>query len=371
MLVKILGSKWLVSGVALTLAVGTLAGLYVAGSGMPGEEEYCAEFDNAVGLFVGNEVTRRGVDIGRITAVETGPGTAIVRFTADGGQELPVDVKAATVAPSVIAVRQLALIGDETEGARLQPGECIPRTATNTPASISASLESISNVARELTTAGGPEQLRRVLQTAGHLDKELAGTGPTLNALIKQLAQPANTPMTGALADTARIIDNVSALSTGLADNWSFLEDFITRITGVMGPLVLPTVDSVVRIIAALPDTLNVLTKVVSHYSHFIWPALDVVVPLARLVGAGMRNFGDVLGIVPVLIRAFDISFDQRSLGLRIRYTPPTTRIPAKNPEQTCANINRLAPGQCTVTDRNGMDIDAITLALMLTGAGR
>lgn len=369
MLVKILGSKWLISGISITVVVATLAGLYVVGSGLTGKQQYCAEFDDAIGLFPGNHVTQRGVTVGTITSVEPGPGTAIVRFTADGAQRLPAEVKAATVAPSVIAVRQLALIGDDTDGDTLSPDTCIPRLSTNTPVSISESLESISVVAKQLTTAGGPDELKNVLGFVGNLDDELAGTGPELNALIKKLAMPANSPIDGALVDTARIVDSVSAMSTGLAGNWDFLEKFITEITGVIQPLVLPTVGNVVRIIAAVPETINLLTNVISHYGHFVWPALDVVVPVARVLGAGMRNFGDILGIVPVLIKAFDISFDQKSLGLRIRYTPPTTRIPAKNPELTCANINRLVPGQCTVTDPDGMQVDAITMALMMTGA--
>ena len=371
MLSKFLGSKWLISGIAITVVGGLLAGLfYLSGSSSRGEQ-YCAEFDDAVGLFVGNEVTRRGVPVGNITEVQTSGDRAIVRFTAKSDQPLPAQVQAATVAPSVIAVRQLALIGDDDGGPTLKPGRCIPLADTNTPASIAEGLQSVSDVAAELTTAGGPAEMQKMLSVMSDLDKELAGTGPVLNALIKQLAQPGNTPITGALDDTARIIGAVSDMSTGLADNWTFLESFITELTGTIEPLVLPTVGEVVRIIASLPDTLLVLDNVISNYSHFIWPVLDVVVPIARLVGAGFRNYGDILGIVPVLIRAFDISFDQESLGLRIRYTPPTTEIPAQNPNLTCSNINRLVPGQCTVTSPDSMEIDALSLVLTMTGAAR
>lgn len=371
MLTKVLGSKWLITGTTVIVVIAALAGAFTYATSDTRNPQYCAEFNDAIGLFVGNQVTRRGVEVGKITAVDTSHGHAQVTFTANSDQPIPAEVKAATVAPSVIAVRQLALIGDDHGGPALRPGQCIQLADTNTPASISDSLESLSNVATQLTTAGGPQQLKQVLSTVSNLNKELDGTGPLLNTIIRQLAEPAHTPMAGALADSAQIIDSVSAMSTGLATNWTFLEGFITEISGVVQPLILPTVGGVTRIIAALPDTLNVLTNVIDHYSHFIWPAVDVVVPIARLVGAGMRNFGDILGIVPVFIRAFDISFDQSSLGLRIRYTPPTTRIPANNPELTCANINRLAPGQCTVTDPAGMQIDALTLALTLTGAAR
>lgn len=371
MLKKLLGSRWLISGIAIVVVAALMGGLYYSATNSSRGKQYCAQFDDAIGLFVGNEVTRRGVPVGTITEVSTSEGHAVVRFTAKSDQPLPATVRAATVAPSVIAVRQLALIGDDDGGPVLSPGTCISLASTNTPATITEALESISTVAAQLTTGGEPGDLARVLSAASTIEKELAGTGPALNVLIKQLAVPGNTPITGALSDSARIIDSVSAMSTGLASNWTFMESFITQLTGTINPLVLPTIGEVVRIIAALPETLVVAGELLSKYSHFIWPVLDVSVPLARLVGAGFRNYGDILGIVPVLIRAFDITFDQSTMGLRIRYTPPTTQIPAKNPELTCANINRLVPGQCSVTNPNSMEIDALSLVLTMTGAAR
>ena len=56
---------------------------------------------------------------------------------------------------------------------------------------------------------------------------------------------------------------------------------------------------------------------------------------------------------MPVIIRAFHVNFDQKTLGLRISYKPPRTQIPAKNPKLTCANVNRVSPGQCRVVGPN------------------
>ncbi|WOC13103.1 MlaD family protein [Gordonia sp. MP11Mi] len=371
MIAKVLKSRWFITACVIAVVLAAIAGLLLSDVRSSRAAKYCAEFNDAIGLFVGNQVTRRGVPIGEITGVETEGGHAVVRFTATDDVQIPADTEAATVAPSVIAVRQLALLGDYHGGPQLQPGQCVRLANTNTPASISESLQSLSDVAADLTSAGGLAESKQMLSAMSNLDQALAGTGPLLNTIIKQLAMPGHSPINGALDDTSRIIDSVSSLSTGLADNWPFLESFITEISGVVKPLILPTIGSVSRIIGALPETLTMLAKVIDNYSHFVWPALDVVVPIARVVGNGMRNFGDILGIVPVLIRAFDISFDQKSLGLRIKYTPPTTRIPAKNPQATCANINRYVPGQCTVSDPSGMEIDALSMALTLTGAAR
>ncbi|VEH95235.1 Uncharacterised protein (plasmid) [Tsukamurella tyrosinosolvens] len=95
------------------------------------------------------------------------------------------------------------------------------------------------------------------------------------------------------------------------------------------------------------------------------------MIPASRLVSAGVRNWGDLLGFLPPLIDAFNVSFDQRTLGLKIVFTPPSTKMVARNPELTCANVNRIAPGQCKVVDPGHIDVDLISAVLRGTGAAR
>lgn len=364
-------SKWLVPVTALLLIGAVIAGYLTVTRQTARTVAYCAQLHDGVGLFEGNPVTRRGVRIGTVEKIDTTGGTARVTFSVDENESIPADVRAATVAPSILAVRQLALLGDPAGGPSLAAGECIGLDRTSTPVSISKSLEAIGNVGHELTSAGGPEQLLSVMTSMNTLGDEFAGAGPVLNGLLKQLAKAPNTPLNAGLGDLAKTIDATSALSTGLAANWAMAKDLITTLTPLLESSLVPLFDGATRVMGALPETVTVLGDLMVRYQHFVWPALDVVVPIARLVGAGMRNFGDVLGIVPVLIKAFTISFDQDSLGLRIRYTPPRTRIPAQNPTSTCANINRIFPGQCHVSGPDGMEIDALRWVLLMTGAAR
>ncbi|NMO00736.1 MCE family protein [Gordonia sp. TBRC 11910] len=371
MLRKIAGSPWLVSVGSIVIIALLGVGYFAVGKATTKSTTYCAEMHDAVGIFTGNTVTRRGVAVGEITGIDAGPSSAKVTFTVDGDQTLPADVKAASVSPSIIAVRQLALLGDYTGGARLTPGQCIGLSSTSTPVSISKSLESIAKVGKQLTSDGGPQELAAVMSSVRNISGGLAGTGPILNTIIKQLAVAPNTPITGGLADMVTVIDNVSAMSTGLADNWGLAQQLVSVVNPVLGTTIPALFDGVHGLGTSVPIIIQVIASLAQRYSQFVWPALDVVVPIARLIGAGMRNFGDLLGIVPVLIRAFNVSFDQRTLGVRIRYNPPKTRIPAKNPVATCQNINRIFPGQCHVSGPDGMEVDAIRMALILSGAAR
>lgn len=372
MLRKIVGAKLLVSVLSIALVVGIGVTALTLARSEGDTVTYCAQLRDGVGVFEGNPVTRRGVSVGSITRLDTRiDGTARVTFTVDSTQRIPADVKASTISQSVLAVRQLALIGDATAGPTLAAGQCIALDHTNTPLSVSKSLASMSALAKQLTVGGGPEQTAVVLKSISVADRELAGVGPVINALIKQLAVPAKTPMSGALVDMATTIDNMSALSSGLASNWPMLRSMVASLNAALPNAVVPTIVNLGSLIGVLPDIVIVLDKLIGSYGHFLYPALDVVVPITRMFGAAFRNFGDLLRIVPPLIHAFDIAFDQKSLGLRIKYTPPRTRIPAKNPNLTCRNINQWFPNQCHVTDPDGMEVDALRLVLLATGAAR
>lgn len=348
MLKRILGSRWLVSGtvVAVLLAFAvTVTGfsrLTVASM------QYCADFADAVGVFPGNAVTRRGVTVGEVLAVESREGTARVRFSVEGTDPLPARIRASTVAPSVIAVRQVALIGDDEDGPALDPARCIGRDATNTPLSISASLNALSGLAGEMTGSGNLDDLRRVAGAMRSLDRELDGTGPVLNALIRQLAEPAKTPITGALTDTAVLIDNIAEMATGLDENWELLTSFITMSSPVLKPLVAPMIDHIGEMAMAMPDVIVLLADLMRRYGDFAWPPLEVVVSLVDLVSKNLTAGTDLLAATPVLSRAFTTGPDQKSLGLRIRYKGPTA-----------------------VTRAGGKPVrmDAVAMVLQMTGA--
>ena len=367
---RLLGAPWLIAAAASLVILLVAASAVAIRTVTSSTVTYCAVMNDAVGLFTGNDVTRRGVKIGSITGIHPDGGTAIVRFSVDADQKLPATVGAVSVAPSVLSVRQLSLIGDYPGGPALAPSRCIPLANTKTPVTIARSLESVSQVAAQLTTGGGPAEFTQVVASLQTLDRELGGTGPLIHSLITQLGAQADASFVSGLAEVGRLVDNTSSLVGGVADNFPLL----TRLSA-QGALfssgLVPLFGEIERILHALPDTIRVVGSVLGRYQQFVFPGAQAVVPVARLIGAGFRNFGDLLGVVPPLIRAFTVTTDNRSFGVRVTYTPPATTIPATNPTLTCANINRIAPRQCSVVDAHTIRVDLISGVLRGIGAGR
>lgn len=364
---KAIKSKWLVTGAVVVLIAVLAAGFWGYKQVTSSSKSYCAQMSDAVGMFDGNAVTRRGVKVGTVTSITPKGNMAIIKFTVDSDQKLPADVGAVTVSPSILAVRQLALMGDYHGGPTLPENGCIQLANTKTPVSIAQSLESVSKLSSQLTTDGGPQQLGQVLASMNTVNGELAGTGPVLNSIIKQLAVQPNTPIDGAMGDIGTLIDSLSGLTAGMAGNWGSGKQLVEAVVNGQA-WIQPSLVDLKKIVLAVQPVISVLGSLIERYGHFIFPAVDAVVPMARVIGAGFRSFGDLLGIVPPLVRAFTVNFDQSTFGLSIKYTPPSTHVPAQNPVGTCANINRYFPGQCTVVDPHTMDVQAIRLALEMTG---
>lgn len=370
MLNKMLGSKALVSGIVILVSlVAGFGGAWYLRGGTQKNVTYCALMPDGIGLFEGNPVTRRGVPIGSVTSVKPDGAKARIELSVDGAERLPATVGAVTVSKSVIASRQLALVGDDNGGPILQPGKCI--ADTKTPTSITKSLEGVHTLASGLTTGGGPEQAVQAQQALASLARETDGSGPKINGILLQLATVLDDPGPG-MADLARALDALAPLTGGMTSNWKGIQTLITELPSVLTNTLTPVGRTLTTLPDALIPTVQMLISLVGQYGHMIFPALDVAVPITRLVAGGVRDFGDLLGILPPLISAFTINFDQSTLRLNIKYTPlPDTTFSATNPDLTCSNINRLAPGQCRVAGGDKIQVDLITAILRGTGAAR
>lgn len=370
MLTKALSSKWLVTAVAVTV-VGSIiaAALYISRTPTTKQANYCALMPDAIGLYVGNPVTRLGVPIGKVTEIRPENASARVEFTIDADQPVTSGTGAVTVAASFIASRQLALVDEARKGGpALRTGTCL--TSTKTPQSLSRSLSSIGDAAAKLTTGGGPEQAKQVQDSITSLAAAVDGTGPDVNGVIGSLATLLDDPGPG-IGDVGRTIDSLSSLTGGMTSNWAPLKQLLVTAPNGLADIIVPTAKTTDTLAQALIPLGKLLRDLISHYGHNLWPILDTVIPASRLVSAGVRNWGDLLGFLPPLIDAFNVSFDQRTLGLKVVFTPPSTNMVARNPDLTCSNINRIAPGQCRVVDPGHINVDLISAILRGTGAAR
>lgn len=88
-----------------------------------------AYFDNSNGIFPGDDVRIRGVNVGKIDKIEPEPTRVKISFWLDSEYAVPADAKAVIVSPTLVTARAVQLTPPYTGGATLQNDAVIPRSA--------------------------------------------------------------------------------------------------------------------------------------------------------------------------------------------------------------------------------------------------
>lgn len=146
----------------LTRIIGIGAGLVVvavaATTGVMAMEEegtttVTAYFDQATGVYAGSDLRILGVRVGTVESVEPRGKDVKVVLRVDKDVQVPKDVHAVVVAPSLVADRYVQLAPAYTGGAVLADGAELPAEKNATPVEVDQLYESIT----ELSTALGPD----------------------------------------------------------------------------------------------------------------------------------------------------------------------------------------------------------------------
>lgn len=222
-----------------TVAMATVAAVGIVGSGVlmatsghgvtltaaqAGGTGYCADLADAIGLYVGNPVTQMGMPVGKVTGVDAKGATVRVSFELNPGRQYPADVQAVTRSKSLLADRSLELVGNYTQGATLQRGQCISRDKTFTPKSISEIAGSASDFIKAMTDAGSSD----VQDTVAGLDKALAGTAPNAANMYRHAANAARNP-DQVIADIGTSIANMAPLTDEALRQWGTIDGLLDK----------------------------------------------------------------------------------------------------------------------------------------------
>ncbi|MDF0530304.1 MlaD family protein [Tsukamurella sp. 8F] len=361
---KFLGSRGAMSALVVIVCVALAVGFFSVKTALQKMNSYCAIFPDAVGLFDGNEVAQFGYKVGQVTKITPEGKGVRVDFKVDADRKLPTKIGAVTVADSLVAQRRVELIKDD-QGPDWNGKGCI--TNTKTPLSITDSLNAVSKLASDLTNAGQGEEFKQAMESFGSINKASAGVGPEVQEITNKLGELMKNPGPG-MGDIAAILDSFAPLSGGLVQNWGelapFMSSYYQNITNVAAPILIQGNAA----LKGFPGLVNMLGSIMGKYGDLAIPLLDVTVPATDLLAAGVRQFGDLLNMLPPLIKAFTVNVDQRTMATHITYKPPAALINSNNPQATCDAVNRLVPGQCKVTNGK-VDVNLITTVLRATGA--
>ncbi|MDL9936017.1 MCE family protein [Gordonia sp. ABSL1-1] len=179
-----------------------------------GTTKITATFQRTVGIYKGSDVRILGVPVGKVDSVEPQGDTVKVTMTVQRGVELPADVRAVQVIPSVVADRFVQLAPAYSGGPKAGKDITLSLKQTLVPVEVDQIYKSV----KELSDALGPN-------------------GVNKNGAVNEAIATGADNLRGNGADLGRAIEQLSKASTTLADSRGNLVDTVKNLNVFVGAL--------------------------------------------------------------------------------------------------------------------------------------
>lgn len=303
---------WLAFACVLALVV--TAGLWLVFRASTGTT-LSAYFGKTVGLYAGSSVRVLGVPVGQVTDV-TPQGDAVrVDMRVDAVQ-LPADVGAVVVAPSLVSDRYVQLTPAYDSGPRLATGTVLAKDRTATP----VELDDLYSSLDKLSTALGPNGANKDGALSGVLDaaaNTLKGNGSSLNSTVGQLADLAKT-LDGSKDDLFSTVQNLNSFTGALAQSDQQLNEFYGRVADVSRFLAADSSD-VGAALQSLGGALGDVQQFVNDNKGALESNVDKLASLSKVLVDQRASLAEVLDIAPTGATNFINSYDAASGTIAVR----------------------------------------------------
>jgi phospholipid/cholesterol/gamma-HCH transport system substrate-binding protein len=188
----------LITLVTVAILSAEYVGLYDRVAG--GQYHVTADFEQSGGIFVGSEVSYRGVTVGRVDDLRLSEDGVVVDARIQRGVEIPKDTRVVVENRSAVGEQYLDFQPRSEGGPTLRDGDRIPRADTAYPVRIDNLLLHLDNTVNSVER----DDLRTVVDEFG---RAFAGGGEDLQRIIDS-GDALTRAATEALPETTKLIDD-------------------------------------------------------------------------------------------------------------------------------------------------------------------
>lgn len=256
-----------------------------------------AYFEDAAGIFEGNDVAVLGMPVGRVTSVVPQGTRVKVQMTVDNSVDVPADVTAAIVNTSIVTTRHIELTPTYTEGPKLVDGGTIEHTEA--PVEIGTLFDSIDRIVKSMSgDAPGEGPIADFVDVTSGI---ASGNGDKLRVALDALSKAGKLGADNGDALTS-IIVSLSALTTALTDNYPKMKQFsasMTQVSDMLG-------DQSVGLVATLADlnrTLQNTSEFLASSSGTISSSTGRLAALAANLSDFSREVVETIDVAPLLFQ--------------------------------------------------------------------
>lgn len=336
----------------VALVLGLVATTLAACSG-GGGTTVTAQFRDAAGLFVGNDVGVLGVRVGEVTRIEPAGRRVDVTLSIDPGVKVPADAGAVIVSRSVATDRYVELTPVYDRGPVLRSGTTIELDRTRNPVEFDDLLASVDELAGAVAgPEGSPSSLSDLVSVVADV---LDGNGARIGATIDDLGTALGALDDGG-GDVAAVLQDLDALTTTLAANDRTVRTFADRVTEATDLL---DDDKVLigQTFDALAETLREVATFVRRHRAEIGSQIDDISAVSRSLLDHQDQLTALAETFPLLMQNVERAVDDDGrLTMRLR---PADLVPGALAAQ--ALCDELPAGLC-----DGVDLADIGLLQLL-----
>ncbi|WP_030514085.1 MCE family protein [Nocardia sp. NRRL WC-3656] len=309
-------NKWLARATK-TVAIG--AAVLVAGScgsvqnAVGGSTHITADFRNIAGVFEGNPITVLGLEVGKVDKIIPKGEFVEVHMTVNHDVDIPKNVMAAIVSPSIVTNRHIELTPRYTGGPKLPDNTHLTVQQTRTPVELDTMIKTIDQFTAALKPAPGQSQG----PLSGTLLYDMVnGQGERIRDTLNALSGALKVGVDNKDA-ISTIIIKLNELTSMLADNDQSVREFSNKVTQ-MSSLLAEQAPGLQATLDQLNDFLANTSGVFSQYRSQLSESLTGLTKVTDQLRQNAAGVVETVDVAPLLLQNLDRSMDRNRGFVRL-----------------------------------------------------
>lgn len=303
------------------------------------EKHGVAYFASVKNIYPKDRVSILGVDVGEIRTITPERDRVKVSFTYDSSYDLPANVKAAVVSPSLVSTRYLQLTPAYNGGPVLPDGGVIPQQRTASP----LEFDDLKKQASKLATSLGPNALDKDGALSRFLDvaaRNGQGQGAHFNEMVRSASQAMQTLADGR-EDMFGTIRNLQVFVTGLKAVDAQMVEFNNRLGDVSG-ILNQNQDELGQAISSVNQAAFQVNEFVRTNKAPLTNAVNQAGQLTQSLAQQRDNLATALHVGPSTLTDLFNIYDPRTAAYRGTLSVDNLNTPA---DLACTFIANATPG--------------------------
>ncbi|MGW0039254.1 MCE family protein [Gordonia sp. NPDC003376] len=317
--------RWFTPRHIVFIVLGLILALIVAGAlwwvfSSVGTTKVTATFKRTVGIYEGSDVRVLGVAVGKVDKVEPSGDTVKVTMTVDRGIDLPADVRAVQVIPSVVADRYVQLTPAYSGGPKASDDITLSVDQTMVPVEIDEVYSSVQKLSEALGPNGANKNgaVSELVRTGAD---NLQDNGAKLGQAIEQLSK-ASTTLSDGRGNLVDTIKNLNVFVGALRENDAQVRQFNTQMAE-FNSFLAGERDQLGTALNRLSIALGDVAGFIQDNREQIGETLKDLTPTTQALLNTKTSLKEVLTVLPLTINNLINAYDAESGTLAMRLTIP------------------------------------------------